>query len=580
MKRGPSGSSVKQAFTTIIWPRRKLIAVGLVLIIVSRLCALVVPASTKYLVDVVIRDGDTRQLWTLVSIVGAATFLQATTGFLLTRLLSVEAQQLISQLRARVQKHVLRLPIRVFDNTKSGVLVSRVMNDVEGVRNLVGTGLVQVVGGVLTSVIAFTILLNIDPVLTLLSLIPLGAFGLASMKTFRVLRPAFRDRGALMADVTGRLTETLGGVRVIKGFNAERREEEVFEAGVDRLFQNVKKTLTASAGITSLATLLMGVASVIIMGYGGRQIILGEMTMGQFVSFTMFLALLVAPLMQMANIGTQLTEAFAGLDRMNELLSQPTEDDDPERTIELPPIDGHVRFENVHFSYEEGKPVLKGVDFEAAPGTIIALVGSSGSGKSTIAGLAASFDTPDSGRLLIDGQDLSKVKLSTYRSQLGLVLQEDFLFDGSIRENILFADPDASEEMLLEAIRMAHVKEFVDRFDDGLETIIGERGVKLSGGQKQRVAIARALLADPRVLVLDEATSNLDTESEAYIQQSLGDLMAGRTSFVIAHRLTTIQKADLILVIEDGKIVERGRHEDLLASEGRYYELYTVQARI
>ncbi len=316
------------------------------------------------------------------------------------------------------------------------------------------------------------------------------------------------------------------------------------------------------------------------MGYGGRQIILGEMTMGQFVSFTMFLALLVAPLMQMANIGTQLTEAFAGLDRMNELLSQPTEDDDPERTIELPPIDGHVRFENVHFSYEEGKPVLKGVDFEAAPGTIIALVGSSGSGKSTIAGLAASFDTPDSGRLLIDGQDLSKVKLSTYRSQLGLVLQEDFLFDGSIRENILFADPDASEEMLLEAIRMAHVKEFVDRFDDGLETIIGERGVKLSGGQKQRVAIARALLADPRVLVLDEATSNLDTESEAYIQQSLGDLMAGRTSFVIAHRLTTIQKADLILVIEDGKIVERGRHEDLLASEGRYYELYTVQARI
>ncbi|MEM7164619.1 MAG: ABC transporter ATP-binding protein [Planctomycetota bacterium] len=579
-KRRPSGTSIKRAFTTIIWPRRKLIAVGLLLIFVSRLCGLVVPASTKYLVDDVITGGDTNRLWTLVAVVGAATFLQAGTGFLLTRLLSVEAQHLISQLRARVQKHVLRLPIRVFDNTKSGELVSRVMNDVEGVRNLVGTGLVQLVGGVLTSVIAFVILLNIDPVLTLLSLIPLGAFGLASMKTFRTLRPAFRQRGVLMADVNGRLTESLSGVRVIKGFNAERSEERVFEAGVDRLFQNVKKTLTVSAGITSLATFLMGVASVMIMGYGGRQIMLGAMTMGEFVSFTLFLGLLVAPLMQMANIGTQLTEAFAGLDRMSELLSQPTEDNDPERTIEMPAIDGHVRFEDVHFSYEEGKPVLNGIDFEARPGTIIALVGSSGSGKSTIAGLAATFDSPDRGRVLIDGQDLSKVKLTTYRSQLGLVLQEDFLFDGTIRENILFADPEASDAQLLEAIEMAHVKEFTDRFDDGLETVIGERGVKLSGGQKQRVAIARALLANPRILVLDEATSNLDTESESYIQKSLGLLMQNRTSFVIAHRLTTIQKADLILVIEDGRIAERGKHEELLAAQGRYFELYTFQARI
>ncbi len=576
----PSVNSAKHAFKTIIWPRRKLIGVGFVLILISRACSLAIPLSTKYLIDDVISGTDTDQLWKLVALVAVATAAQALTGFTLTRLLSVEGQLLISQLRSRLQQHVLRLPIRVFDNTKSGELVSRIMNDVEGVRNLVGTGLVQLVGGLLTSVVALIFLLNIDPFLTILALIPLFSFGLISMKAFRILRPAFRERGALHAEVTGRLTESLGGVRVIKGFNAEAREEEVFEKGVDGLFQHVKKTLTVTAAITSLATLLMGIASVLIMGYGGKQVMDGDLTVGDLVAFTVFLGMLVTPLMQMANIGTQLTEAFAGLDRMSDLLSQATEEDDPNRSVVIPAIKGHVRFEDVHFSYEEGKPVLRGIDFEAPPGSIIALVGSSGSGKSTLAGLAASFDIPDGGRVLIDGQDLAKVKLSTYRSQLGLVLQDDFLFDGTIRNNILFANPDAKDAQLLDAVQMAHVKEFVDRFEDGLETVIGERGVKLSGGQKQRVAIARALLANPRVLVLDEATSNLDSESEAFIQKSLGVLMEGRTSFVIAHRLTTIQRADLILVIENGQIVERGKHAELLAKEGRYYELYTYQARI
>ena len=579
-KKSKTRASWKQAFHSIIRPRWKLVSVGLVLIAISRASGFVLPGSVQYLVDDVIAAGNLDRLWQLVAIVGAATVVQAITGFLLTRLLSVEAQHLISQLRAKVQKHVLRLPIHVFDNTKSGELVSRVMNDVEGVRNLVGTGLVQLVGGILTSIVAFGILLYIHATLTLLSLIPLAAFAFASTKTFRVLRPAFRERGEITAQVTGRLTESLGGVRVIKGFNAERREEEIFEDGVDRLFQNVKKSLTATAAITSLATFLMGVASVILMGYGGQQVITDVMTLGEMFSFMFFLGLLVAPLMQMANIGTQLTDAFAGLDRMNELLSKPTEDDDPNRTVTMPAIHGDVIFRDVHFSYEEGKPVLHGIDFEAPAGTVIALVGSSGSGKSTIAGLAASFATPDSGMVSIDGQDLSKVQLSSYRSQLGLVLQEDFLFDGTIRDNIRFAAPEATEAEIAEAVDRAYVREFTDRFDEGLDTIIGERGVKLSGGQKQRVAIARALLSAPRILVLDEATSSLDTESEAMIQESLAHLMQGRTSFVIAHRLSTIQRADLILVIEDGRIAERGRHEELLEKKGRYYELQTLQARI
>jgi len=576
----PSVASLRRVLREIIWPRRKLIFVGLVLILINRLSGLVLPASTKYLVDDVIRGGQGELLWTLLGMVALAITVQAATSFGLTRLLSVEAQLLIAQLRSQVQYHVLRLPVRSFDDTRSGELVARVMDDVEGVRNLVGTGLVQLVGGTLTAAVAMGFLVNIDPVMTALALVPLGLFGIVSTKAFKTLRPAFRERGAIRAEVKGRLTESLGGIRVIKGFHAVEREREVFEAGVMRLFRNVRTTLTASAAVTSLGTLFMGLATVLVMGYGGRLILAGALTLGELFSFTIFLGFLVAPIVQMANIGTQMTEAFAGLDRTAELLSQPKEDDDPRRTRTMPPIDGHIRFEEVWFSYEEDKPVLKGVSFEADPGTVIALVGSSGSGKSTLAGLAAAFLTPTEGRVLIDGVDLSEVKLASYREQLGLVLQDEFLFAGTIRENLLFARPEATSDQVQEAARLAHVLEFTDRFPEGLDTVIGERGVKLSGGQRQRVTIARALLAAPRVLLLDEATSSLDTESEALIQKSLDSLLKDRTTLVIAHRLSTIQRADLILVVEDGQIVERGRHQELLERRGRYHQLYTIQARI
>ncbi|MFT5042956.1 MAG: ABC-type multidrug transport system fused ATPase/permease subunit, partial [Hyphomicrobiaceae bacterium] len=492
----------------------------------------------------------------------------------------VEAQHLISQLRARVQKHILHLPLSYFDSTKTGELVSRIMTDAQGVRNMIGTGLVQLIGGIITGLAALVILLNIQPMLTLVALVPAVLFGIVSTRAFSIIRPVFRERGKINAEVTGRLTESLGGIRVIKGFNAEVREQEVFEAGVTRLFENVKRSLTTTSFVTSLATLLMGLASVSMMWFGAHLISEGALTIGDFFSFMFFLALMVSPIVQMSNIGSQITEAFAGLDRMNEILSLPLEDEDPSRIQVLERVEGHLTFEDVHFEYDADKPVLNGINFEAKPGSVIALVGSSGSGKTTIAGLAASFMQPGGGRVLVDGIDLAGVQLSSYRSQLGLVLQDDFLFEGTIRENILFARPDASEEQLLEAVDSAHVKEFTDRFDEGLETIIGERGVKLSGGQRQRVAIARALLADPRVLVLDEATSNLDTESEAFIQSSLELLMRGRTTLVIAHRLSTIQRADQILVVESGEIVERGTHDELLALNGRYHRLYTYQARI
>lgn len=593
-KKKISGASLRHAFEEIIWPRRALVGLGLVLIVINRLAGLVLPAASRPLIDGVqgptsaVADsagpGDAfLELLTtnqILAVIAVAIAVQAATSYALTMLLSVEAQHLIANLRAQVQQHVLRLPVRVFDNTKSGELVSRIMDDVEGVRNLVGTGLVQLVGGTITAVVAFVFLVNINAVMTGLALIPLAAFGFVSTRAFQTLRPAFRERGVIRAEVTGRLTEALGGIRVIKGFHAIDKEGEIFLEGVLRIYENVKKTLTTSSLVTSFGTFFMGMASVMVIGYGTLQIQQQQLTNGELFSFVLFLGFLIAPVIQMANIGTQMTEAFAGLDRTAELMGWPEEDDDPERDREMPSIEGHIRFEDVHFRYEEDKPVLRGVSFEAEPGTVVALVGSSGSGKSTMAGLAATFLTPDEGRVLVDGVDLRNVLLASYRQQLGLVFQDDFLFDGTIRENLRFARPSASDAEIDEAARQAYVTEFTDNFPDGLETVIGERGVKLSGGQRQRVTIARALLADPRLLLLDEATSSLDTESEALIQASLDDLLRGRTTIVIAHRLSTIQRADLILVLEHGEIVERGRHDDLMALGGRYHQLYTVQARI
>ena len=571
--------SIRSAFRNIIWPRRKRVAVGLLLITVNRLCGLVLPGSTQVFIDEVIPQEDVQLLGRLLGVVGGAILLQAIVSFLLTRFVGIEAQHVISVLRAQVQKHVIHLPVSYFDSTKSGVLVSRIMSDVDGVRNLVGTGLVQLIGGSITALVAFVLMIRIDPFMTVISLLPLGVFGLVSMKAFSVVRPIFRERGAINADVTGRLTESLGGIRVVKGFNAEDREERVFEAGVERIYQNVRKSMTATSLVTCSGTLLMGVVSVILMGFGGDRIIGDQLEMGEFVSLTLFLGFMVAPITQMANIGTQITAAFAGLDRMDELLSVPTESDDERRTHELQSI-GEIRFRDVSFSYDGDNEVLSDISFVARAGSVTAFVGSSGSGKTTCAGLAASFLTPTLGVVEVEGIDLSTVTLDSYRSRLGVVLQDDFLFEGTIRENILFGRPDAGEADQREAVKAAYVDEFADRFDDGLETLIGERGVKLSGGQRQRVAIARALLADPTVLVLDEATSSLDGESERYIQKSLATLMRGRTTFVIAHRLSTIRSADQILVIEDGRIAERGSHDELIAREGRYFELYTYQARI
>jgi subfamily B ATP-binding cassette protein MsbA len=519
-------------------------------------------------------------LRTLLMAVSGAIVVQAITSFMLTKLLSVEAQHLISVLRASVQKQLLRLPIKFFDNNKAGALVSRVMTDVEGVRNLVGTGLVQLIGGLLSAVICLFVLIKISPLMTVYVLVPVTIFGLISLKAFSYIRPIFRERGVLNAEVTGRLTETLNGVRVIKGFNAEAQEVKTFEDGVERLFLNVKKSLTSTSLVTSSATFLLGLASAGIMGIGGYMITQGEMTVGDFLSFTLFLGFMIAPIVQMSNIGSQLTEAFAGLDRTEELMNMQPEDDGSERTVAIGEIKGDIIFDRVSFEYEEGKPVLQDISFTAPAGSVTALVGTSGSGKTTIAGIAASFLHPYSGLVTVDGLDQNKIPLASYRSQLGVVLQDDFLFEGTIRENILFPRPNATATEVLSAARAAHVHEFTDRFENGLDTLIGERGVKLSGGQRQRIAIARALLANPRILILDEATSNLDTESETFIQESLRSLMRGRTTFVIAHRLSTIRQADQILVIEQGKIVESGKHDELIKRHGRYFDLYTYQARI
>jgi ABC-type multidrug transport system fused ATPase/permease subunit len=572
--------TIASAFKTIIWPRRNIVFIGLILIIISRISALVLPWASKYLLDDVIINKDLYKMKLLIAGVVVSLIIQSATSFVLTKILSVEAQYLISSLRTQVQKKILSLPVSYFDNNKSGALVSRIMNDVEGVRNLIGTGLVQLVGGTLTSILALVFLLKISWLMTVCVLIPVLIFGIVAMKAFSFIRPIFKERSIINADVTGRLTETLNGVRVIKGFNAEKQENLVFEKGVERIFANVKKSLTSTALITSSSTLLLGFASAGIMGLGGYLIMNGQMTTGDFLSFTLFLGFMIAPIVQMSNIGSQLTEAFAGLDRMEEVMNMTSEDIEKDRTITIDHIDGAIEFDNVSFSYGQGKEVLHGISFTAPAGTVTALVGSSGSGKSTIAGLVATFLNPKSGIIKIDGKDLAKVQMGSYRQNLGVVLQDDFLFQGTIRENIMFPRPNASEQDLKNAVDAAYVSEFTNRFDNGLDTIIGERGVKLSGGQRQRIAIARAILANPKIFILDEATSNLDTESESMIQESLGRLMKDRTTFVIAHRLSTIRQADQILVIEDGKIFERGTHHELIEKKGRYFELFTYQSRI
>jgi len=572
--------TVIQAFKEFVWPRKGIVLVGLILIVVSRLASLVLPLKSKELLDEIIPNQDIDGLINMILIVAGAIFVQAVTSFALTRLLSVEAQLLISKLRAKVQKKVLSLPISYFDNNKSGALVSRIMSDVEGVRNLVGTGLVQLFGGLVTAIISLVLLINISGKMTLFVLTPVLLFAIIALKAFGYIRPIFRKRGVINSEVKGRLTETLNGVRVIKGFNAEDQENISFEKGVDRLFQNVKKSLTATAIMTSSSVFLLGLASVGIMGIGGAMIIEGTLTTGDFLTFTLLLGYMIAPIVQMSNIGSQLTEAFAGLDRTEEIMNMDSEACDKLRTIELDRILGNVEFKDVSFSYEKGKEVVRNISFKADKGSVTALVGSSGSGKSTLASLVASFVNPDLGVITIDGNDISKVSLDSFRSQLGVVLQDDFLFEGTIRDNILFPRPDASEIQVVDAVNAAYVNEFADRFEDGLDTLIGERGVKLSGGQRQRIAIARAVLADPRILILDEATSNLDAESESLIQKSLTELMKGRTTFVIAHRLSTIRQANQILVIEKGEIAEQGTHAELIESQGRYFELFTYQSRI
>jgi len=578
-KKKPSLKKVWPQVAALVAPRKGLLIVGLCLMLVNRIAGLVLPYTSKTLLDRVLSPvhPHPEMLPRIIALVFSAMVVQAATSFSLTQLLSKAGQRLIADMRRQVQRHVGLLPVAYYDENRTGNLVSRIMSDVEGVRNLVGTGLVEFVGGMVTAVLAFLYLMHLSFTVTLTVFSVLGVFVFVLQYGFKTIRPIFRERGKINAEVTGRLTESLGGVRVIKGYHAEDREATVFSTGVERLLQNVMKSLTMTSVLGSASTTVLGLVSSLVMWFGGRNVLGHSWTVGDYFSYNMFLAFMIAPVFQIVNIGTQLTEAFAGLDRTNEIMAELEENQSPDRTLKMPGIKGTVEFDKVQFSYVPEKPVLHGVSFQAEPGTVTALVGSSGSGKSTIISLLCAFHTPSQGAVLVDGYDLAAVDLNTYRSQLGVVLQESFLFDGTIRENIMFSRPDSTEEQFLFACRTARVDEFAERFPEGYDTVVGERGVKLSGGQRQRLSIARALLADPRILILDEATSSLDSESEAMIQAGLNQLMQGRTTFVIAHRLSTIRRADQILVVEEGRIVERGNHTQLFALGGRYFDLYTRQ---
>ena len=577
-KRKPNLKKLWPQIKTLVVPRMGLLVAGLFLMGINRVAGLVLPYTSKPLLDKVLSPhGDPKLLPGIIALVFSAMIVQAITSFSLTQLLSKAGQRLIADMRRQVQRHVGLLSVSYYDENRTGTLVSRIMTDVEGVRNLVGTGLVEFVGGIVTAILAFGYLLHRSVIVTVTVFSVIGVFVFVLQYAFKRIRPIFRERGKINAEVTGRLTESLGGVRVIKGYHAESREASVFSEGVDRLLQNVMKSLTLTSVLGSASTTVLGLVSALVMWLGGQSVLNHTWTVGDYFSYNMFLAFMIAPVFQIVNIGTQLTEAFAGLDRTGEIMAELEENQVPGRTIQIPPIRGTVKFEDVQFAYDPEKPVLHGISFVAEPGTVTALVGSSGSGKSTIISLLCAFHTPSMGRVLVDDIDLAHVDLNTFRSQLGVVLQDSFLFDGTIRENIMFSRPDATEEQFLAACRIARVDEFAERFPDTYDTVVGERGVKLSGGQRQRLSIARALLAEPRILILDEATSSLDSESEAMIQAGLNQLMQGRTTFVIAHRLSTIRRADQILVVEQGRVVERGNHAELFALGGRYYDLYTRQ---